>query len=175
MRFAAMRNFTVKQTDGVLAGLYGEQICRTRYIDDAVVAALGQGLKQLVILGAGYDTRAFRLPLLEGVKVYEVDLPAVHDDKRQKVQKRFGRWPEHVTYLPIDFDKQKLVDVFAGTPFDRSQPAVFVWEAVTQYLSEGAVRETLEFVGKAAPGSVLIFTYVLQSVVERRSEILGTD
>ena len=106
MRFAAMRNFTVKQTDGVLAGLYGEQICRTRYIDDAVAAALGQGLKQLVILGAGYDTRAFRLPHLEGVEVFEVDLPAVQDDKRKKVQKLFGRWPAHVTYLPIDFDTQ---------------------------------------------------------------------
>ncbi len=175
MGLAAMRNFTVKQTDGVLAGLYGEQICRTRYIDDAVVAALGQGITQLVILGAGYDTRAYRLPHLEGVAVFEVDLPTVQNDKKQKVQKFLGRLPDHVTYLPIDFDTQRLGDVLTATRFDRARPAVFVWEAVTQYITEDAVRQTLDVVGKSAPGSLLVFTYVLKSVIERRSDIAGAN
>ena len=175
MRLAAMRNFTVQQTDGVLAGLYGEQICRTCYIDDAVVAALSQGINQLVILGAGYDTRAYRLLHLGDAAIFEVDLPKVQDDKKQKIQKFLGRLPEHMTYLPIDFDAQRLGDVFAGTAFDHSRPAVFVWEAVTQYISEEAVRQTLDFAGKSAPGSLLAFTYVLKSVIERRSNIPGAN
>lgn len=175
MRLAAVRNFTVKQTDGVLAGLYGEQICRTRYIDDAVVAALEQGIQQLVILGAGYDTRAYRLPDLQGVSVLEVDLPSVQADKKQKVQKFLGGLPAHVTYLPIDFDTQRLANVLTGAAYDRSRPAVFVWEAVTQYITADAVKQTLDFVGHAAAGSRLVFTYVLKSVIERRSDIPGAN
>jgi methyltransferase (TIGR00027 family) len=87
MKFASMRNFTMKQTDAVAKGIYGVQICRTRYIDDVVQAAISQGIKQLVILGAGYDTRPYRLPEMESVKVFEVDLPAVQDDKKKKLQK----------------------------------------------------------------------------------------
>ena len=175
MKFASMRNFTMKQTDAVAKGIYGVQICRTRYIDDVVQAAISQGIKQLVILGAGYDTRPYRLPEMESVKVFEVDLPAVQDDKKKKLQKYLGRLPEHVTFIPIDFDTQTLETVFTGTAFDPSMPAIFIWEGVTQYISEEAVRQTLAFVGKSAPGSIIVFTYVLKSIIERRSDIPGAN
>ena len=87
MRFASMRNYTKKQTDAAAIGIYGAQICRTRYIDDVVQAALSQGLRQLVILGAGFDTRPYRLPGIESVNVFEVDLPAIQNDKKEKIQK----------------------------------------------------------------------------------------
>jgi methyltransferase (TIGR00027 family) len=175
MRFASMRNFITKQTDAVAAGIFGAQICRTRYIDDAVQAALAQGIGQLVILGAGYDTRPYRLLGMERVRVYEVDLPAVQNDKNKKIQKHLGQVPEGVTFIPIDFDTQTLEAAFAGTTFDPSKPAVFIWEGVTQYISEEAVSQTLTFVGKSAPGSVIVFTYVLKSIIERRSDISGAD
>jgi methyltransferase (TIGR00027 family) len=175
MQFASMRHLTVKQTDAVAKGIYGAQICRTRYIDDAVQASLSQGIGQLVILGAGLDTRPYRLPAIERVKVFEVDLPVVQNDKKKKVQKHFGRLPDHVTFIPIDFDTQTLEAVFAGTAFDPSMPAVFIWEGVTQYVTEEAIRRTLAFVGKSAPGSTLLFTYVLKSIIERRSDIPGAD
>jgi methyltransferase (TIGR00027 family) len=175
MRFAGMRNFTIQQTDGIAQGIFGAQICRTRYIDDTVMAALSQGIGQLVILGAGLDTRPYRLPGMERVKVFEVDLPSVQDDKKKKIQKFFGSLPEHVTYIPIDFDTQELGEVFSGTAFDPSRPAVFVWEGVTQYITEDAVRRTLAFVGKSAPGSVIVFTYVLKGIIERRSDIPGAE
>lgn len=175
MQFASVRNFTIKQTDAIMPGIYGTQICRTRFIDDAVQAALSQGIAQVVILGAGFDTRPYRLAGMERVNVLEVDLPSVQEDKKKKLQKRFGRLPEHVTFIPIDFDTQSLEDVLTGTTFDPSRPVVFVWEGVTQYLSEEAVRRTLAFVGKSAPGSILVFTYVLKSIIERRSDIPGAD
>jgi methyltransferase (TIGR00027 family) len=175
MQIAGMRAYTVKQTDAVAKGIYGVQVCRTRCIDDAVRAALSQGIQQLVILGAGFDTRPYRLPGIENVKVFEVDLPAVQDDKKKKLRKYLGGLPDQVTFIPIDFDVQVLKDVFSGTDFDHSQRAIFIWEGVTQYISEEAVRKTLAFIGESAPASIVVFTYVLKSIIERRSDIPGAD
>ena len=171
MQLAAIRNFTVKQTDAVAAGIYGEQICRTRYIDEAIQAALAQGILQVVILGAGLDTRHYRLPGMPVVRVFELDLPAAQKDKKKKLATYLGKAPDHVTFVPIDLDARDLETVFARTTFDGTRPAVFLWEGVTQYLSERAVKQTLAFVGKSAPGSLLVFTYVLKSIIDRRSDI----
>ncbi len=175
MQFESMRKFTIKQTAAIMPGIYGAQICRTRFIDDAVQAALSQGIAQVVILGAGLDTRPYRLAGMERVKVLEVDLPSVQEDKKKRLQKHFGRLPEQVTFVPIDFDTQSLEAVLTRTAFDLSRPAVFVWEGVTQYLSQEAVRRTLAFVGISAPESILVFTYVLKSIIERRSNIPGAE
>ncbi|MFL5665470.1 MAG: class I SAM-dependent methyltransferase [Ktedonobacteraceae bacterium] len=175
MQFASMRNLAIQQMDAITPGIYGVQISRTRFIDDVVRDALSQGIEQVVILGAGLDTRPYRLAGMEHTRVFEVDLPSVQEDKKKKLQKHFGRLPEQVTFLPIDFDTQSLEAVFTGTLFDPASPAVFVWEGVTQYLSEEAVRRTLAFVGTSAPGSILVFTYVLQSFIERRSDIPGAE
>jgi O-methyltransferase involved in polyketide biosynthesis len=75
----------------------------------------------------------------------------------------------------MDFDTQTLEAVFAGTAFDPSRPAVFVWEGVTQYLSGEAVRRAVSFVGKSTPSSVIVFTYVLKSIIERRSGVPDAD
>jgi len=175
MQFASMRNYTIKQTDAIMPGIYGAQICRTRFIDEAVEKSLSQGIGQVVILGAGLDTRPYRLAGMERMNVFEVDLPSVQEDKKKKLQKRFGRLPGYVTFLPIDFDKESLEAVFSGTAFDPSKPSVFVWEGVTQYLTEEAVCQTLAFVGTSASGSILVFTYVLQSIIERHSDIPGAN
>ncbi|GHO57985.1 class I SAM-dependent methyltransferase [Ktedonobacter robiniae] len=174
MQFKSMRNLTIQQMDVITPGIYGVQISRTRFIDDAVRDALSQGIEQVVILGAGLDTRPYRLTGMEHTRVFEVDLPSVQEDKKKKLHKHFGRLPEQVTFLPIDFDTQSLEAVFSGTPFDPASPAIFVWEGVTQYLSEEAIHRTLAFVGTSAPGSILVLTYVLKSFIERRSDIPGT-
>jgi len=175
MKFAIMRNFTIKRTDAIMPGIYGGQICRARFIDDAVKSALSQGIGQLVILGAGFDTRPYRLGGMESVKVVEVDLPSVQDEKMKRLRRHYGRMFEKVTFVPIDFDTQSIGGVLAKTALDPSKSVIFVWEGVTQYISEEAVRRTLAFVGDSASGSILLFTYVLKSVVERRSRIPGAE
>jgi len=175
MQFAGMRNLAIQQMDALTPGIYGVQISRTRFIDDTVCDALQEGIEQVVILGAGLDTRPYRLAGMKHARVFEVDLPSVQEDKKKKLQKHFGRLPEQVTFLPIDFDTQSLEAVFSGTPFDPTSLTIFVWEGVTQYLAEEAVRKALAFVGSAAPGSMLVFTYVLKSFIERRSDIPGTN
>jgi methyltransferase (TIGR00027 family) len=175
MQFASMRDLTIQQMDAITPGIYGVQISRTRFIDDVVQEALSQGIGQVVILGAGLDTRPYRLAGMEHARVFEVDLPSVQAEKKKKLQHHFGHLPEHVTFLPIDFDTQSVETIFTGTAFDSASPTVFVWEGVTQYLTEEAVRQTLAFVGSSAPGSVLVFTYVLKSLIERRSGLPGAD
>ena len=171
MQFASLRDFMVKRTDALAKGVYGVQICRTRYIDDALRSATSKGINQVVILGAGYDTRAYRLPELQNAKVFEVDLPVVQADKKKKLQRYLSQLPGNVTYIPIDFDTQTLETVFSETNFDGQVSTVYIWEGVTQYLSEEAVRQTFSFVGKSTPGSLIMFTYVLKSIIERRSDI----
>jgi methyltransferase (TIGR00027 family) len=175
LRFAFMRNFTVRQTDSVAEGIFGEQICRTRYIDDVASAGLAEGIRQLVILGAGLDTRPCRLPGVEQVKVFEVDLPIVQANKKKKVIGHLGRVPSNVTYIPIDFDTQPLETVFSSTTYDITQPAVFLWEGVSQYVTAEAASRIFAFVGKAAQGSTLVFTYVLKSIIEHRSNLPGIE
>jgi methyltransferase (TIGR00027 family) len=173
--FAPMRRFTIQQTDAVAAGIFGSQVCRTRYIDEAVQTAIGAGARQLVILGAGYDTRPYRLAGLAGVQTFELDLPALQQDKKDKVTSLLGHVPANVTFIPIDFDTQSLDSAFAGTAFDPASPAVFIWEAVTQYISAAAFERAMRFVGKSAPGSSIVFTYVLKSVIEHRSQVADAE
>jgi methyltransferase (TIGR00027 family) len=175
MQFAAMRRLTLQQTEAVAPGLYGTQVCRTRYIDEAVQAALPQANGQLVILGAGLDSRAYRLPGIEQFKVFEVDLPSVQEEKKRNVQRYLGRLPDYVTFCSIDFDIEDLSQVLSKAGFDSQRPTVFIWEAVTQYLSEAAVQQTFGLIGKSAPGSTLVFTYVLRSIIERRSDVPGAE
>jgi methyltransferase (TIGR00027 family) len=115
-----------------------------------------------VILGAGFDTRAYRLPVLAATPVYEIDLPANIDRKRTRLTKLFGGIPANVTLVPIDVETQDLADVSANHGYRPERPTFFVWEAVTQYLTEAGVRKTFDFLATAAPGSHLVFTYVAQ-------------
>lgn len=175
MRRASIRNLLIRQMESITPGIYGSQIYRTRILDETVQEALARGIGQVVILGAGLDTRPYRLPGIEQAHVFEVDLPAVQEEKKKKLRKRYGQLPTHVTFLALDFDTQHLPAALSKTTFDPASPAVFIWEGVTQYLSQEAVRQTLACVGTSAPGSILIFTYILKSLIERRSGIAGAD
>jgi methyltransferase (TIGR00027 family) len=175
MQFTGMRKLTLRQTDAVAKGIYGVQVCRTRYIDDVVQSVMLQGIEQLAILGAGYDTRPYRLSGMKEISVFELDLPIVQEDKRKKLTKYLGRLPENVTYIPIDFDKQTVEEVFSASSFNVSKPTLFIWEGVTQYITEQSVGQTLTFVGKAATASSILFTYVLKSIIEHRSDIPDAD
>ncbi|MCJ7739230.1 MAG: SAM-dependent methyltransferase [Anaerolineae bacterium] len=157
-------------------GVIGFLVARCRYIDDYLQACLETGLDQLVILGAGLDSRAYRFEQLEGhVRVFEVDHPATQQAKLGKLAKIFGELPEHVTYVPIDFNEEalrRLLD-FGYSPQVKT---LFIWEGVTHYLTAEAVDQTLEFVLKnSGSGSSIIFDYVYTSALtaaHKRGEII---
>lgn len=166
LRSPKLRQWVIDQTEKATRGLYGEQICRTRYIDEVVVNALQTGVKQVVILGAGVDTRAYRLPGMEQAKVFELDLPGNSKTKQERVQKLLGKRANHVRFLPIDFEEEDLGECLKAGGFDMASPAIFIWEAVTQYLPAETVADMLKFIGSCARGSQVVFTYVLRWIIE---------
>jgi methyltransferase (TIGR00027 family) len=132
---------------------------RTTAIDSAVRDAIAAGATQLVVLGAGYDGRAWRMPEMAGVKVFEVDHPATQGDKRTHL-------PElppsigHVELVPIDFEKESLGPVLDRAGHDSASPTCWIWEGVVMYLTRDAMRATLAGIAnRSAPGSTLIVNY----------------
>jgi methyltransferase (TIGR00027 family) len=147
-------------TERSAPGLWASVLCRKRYADDAVADALAAGIGQVVILGAGLDTRAYRLVAPAGAIAFELDQRANTDYKLRRLQAIYGRTPERVRVIPVDFEVDDLAAALAAAGFDSDRPALFVWEAVTQYLTEDSVRATFAFLAEAPAGSWLIFTYV---------------
>jgi methyltransferase (TIGR00027 family) len=165
-RWRPLANLLIKAAEQTATGIWGSMLCRKRYIDDKNLEALRAGNEVVVILGAGLDTRAYRLPELVGVPVFELDLPENIDYKRKKVVESFGEVPAHVHLVPIDFEAQDLGSVLAEHGYEPERKTFFVWEGVTQYLSEAGVRDTLRFLAQAAPGSRLVFTYLRKDFLD---------
>ena len=132
---------------------------RTVAIDQAVRDAIAAGAKQLVILGAGYDGRAWRLPELAGVKVFEVDHPATQGDKRAHVPELPPAIGD-VSFVSIDFERESLDTVLQRAGHDRALPTCWIWEGVVMYLTREAMLATLRSVAaRSARGSTLIVNY----------------
>src|SRR5271154_263002 len=152
--------------DMIVPGARSSGIARTRWIDDALVAALAKGIRQVVILGAGFDCRAFRIPELRGATIFEVDHPETFATKRAQLAKFIAREPANLTFVQIDFNLQSLAVVLRQAGFDPSQRSIFLWEGVTNYLTAEAVAAVLRFVASCAAGTELIFTYVHRSAID---------
>lgn len=156
-------------------GVNGFLMARERYIDDLLQAHLDAGLQQLVILGAGYDSRAYRFDLSGRVKTFEVDHPATQAGKLEKLQSIFRKTPEQVSYVPIDFNTQTLEDRLLEAGYDPGLKTLFIWQGVTMYLTPEAVDTTLAFpVKHSAPGSAIVFDYVYKATldgVQKQSEV----
>ncbi len=172
MKFFDSIGYTEKRGPGVMGFL----VARTRYLDDYLHECLEAGLQQLVILGAGYDSRAYRFESLKGhVKVFEVDHPATQQVKIEKITRLLGRRPDHVVYVPIDFTQETLEKRLCESGYDPSVKTLFIWEGVTYYLDAQAVDNTLAFVARhSAPGSSIIFDYTYSAVIDgtwKRGEI----
>lgn len=150
-----------------VAGTVIMMIVRTRFIDDQLRRAIEEGASQVVIMGAGFDTRAYRFEeLLKHAAVFEVDRPQTQALKRGRVKEVLGAAPANLTYVPMDFEHDDPGDVLAGAGYDPSRKTFFVWEGVTMYLPEEAVRRTCKFVAAQAPGSRLVFDGVKRSVID---------
>ena len=132
---------------------------RTRAIDDVVVAEALAGSTQLVLLGAGFDARAWRLDALANVTVFEVDHPDTQASKRAAIAAHRPTARE-VRWAAIDFSREDVADVLARAGHDPNARTTFVWEGVTMYLASQAIDATLESIARvAAPSSVLAATY----------------
>lgn len=149
-------------------------VARTKFIDDAAEAALRSGVTQVVILGAGFDARAYRIPSMARAVVFEVDHPSTSTRKRQVVETVLGSLPRHVRFVSIDFTAEVLSHAMSAAGYDPSKRTLFIWEGVTNYLTEAAVDGTLRWCASAAAGSTVLFTYVHRQVIDSPEVFEGT-
>ena len=156
-------------------GVRTSVVARTRLIDETIATVVDAGLPQVVLLGAGYDARAVRLPDLRSARVFEVDHPDTQAAKRRVLARRLGSLPAHVRFVACDFDAQDLESAMRAAGYDRSLRAFILWEGVTNYLSPGAVDTTLRWCARAAPGSRLLFTYVHRDALTRPELFAGSE
>jgi methyltransferase (TIGR00027 family) len=167
MRFAALRNWMVRATEKSLPGIWAGMMCRKRYIDEKLARAADR-IDAVVNLGAGFDTRVYRLPLGPS-QVWEADLPTNIRAKQTRVREVFGAIPAHIKLVPIDLDREDLAAALASHGYSAEKRTFFVWEAVSQYLTEAGIRGTFDFLAEVASGSLLCFTYVRKDFLEGRA------
>lgn len=132
---------------------------RARFAEDRVAAAVAVGVPQVVILGAGLDTFAYRNPH-SGLRIFEVDHPATQAWKRQRLAAAGIDQPESLTFVPVDFETDSLAAGLESAGFSRTNPAVFVWLGVVFYLTPDAVRTTLEYIAGQSRSVEVIFDYL---------------
>lgn len=165
---AVFRRAFIAASERTGPGLWANLVCRKRFIGDKLAETLDD-IDAVVILGAGLDTRAYRLTRQIRRPVFEVDLPVNIARKARTVRRVLGELPLSVRLVAVDFERDDLLTALAEHGYRTDYRVFFIWEGVTQYLTEHAVRATLEGLRPTAPGSRMAFSYV------RRDFIDGTD
>ena len=150
-RKSKMRDKLVGSYEKYSPGLYSGMMCRKRYIDDKLISEINikDSVKAFVNLGSGYDTRAYRLPDLANVPVWEVDLPVNIVAKQKVLQKVLAEIPSNITLVSIDFNEKEIRPVLESKGFDLNTKTFFIWEGVTQYLAAEAVDSTFRYISRA--------------------------
>jgi len=158
----------MQEGERLYPGVHNTILARVRYFDDFVRTSVSEGIEQIVILGAGYDSRAYRIEeLKKRVKIFEVDHPATQRVKMEKIEGIFGGLPGHVVYVPIDLRIDDLGQRLSDHGYERSQTALFVMEGLVYYISPRTVDEILSFIARnSGKGSKVIFDYLPESVVD---------
>jgi len=132
---------------------------RTRFAEDSLTASIEGGVRQVVVLGAGLDTYAYRASLPSSVRVFEVDHPATQAWKRQRLAEVGISIPQHLTYAPLDLERESLAEGLGSAGFDSALPTFFTWLGVVPYLTPEAVFSTLGFIARLPGGAQVVFDY----------------
>ena len=161
------------RTHPILAAARGQVICRNRYAEDRLAAAVSSGVRQYVILGAGLDTFGYRSGMAAAIRTFEVDQPATQTWKRSALATAEVPVPRGVVFVPVDLaavwptgdasSPGGLGSVLSAAGFDFGQPAVISWLGVVMYLDLDAIRRTLTVLANCAPGTELIADYMVTS------------
>jgi methyltransferase (TIGR00027 family) len=130
---------------------------RTRFAEDALTAAVARGVRQLVVLGAGLETYAYRTG--ESLRIFEVDHPATQSWKRHRLAQASIPVPRTLTFVAVDFEPETLADGLATAGFDPTQQTFFTWLGVVPYLTNQAVLSTLGFIAGLPGGAHVVFDY----------------
>jgi methyltransferase (TIGR00027 family) len=163
LKFKKIRANTQEKLNGFLPGLNEYMIARTAYFDGLFVDALKDETPQIVLLGAGYDSRAYRFAKQNhGTKIFELDIAPTQNQKKKCLKRARIELPGGVTLVPIDFNKESLKDVLENAGYNPAEKTLFIWEGVSYYLDAESVDATLAFASHAAhPESTIAFDYTI--------------
>jgi len=150
-------------------------ITRTAYFDRLFVTALNKGIPQIVLLGAGYDSRAYRFAkLIQDTKIFELDIAPTQDRKKKCLQKANIDIPKQLAFVPIDFNRESLKTVLENARYRNDQETLFIWEGVSYYLDPSSVDATLEFFSQSShKDSVIAFDYTVSITEENKTDYYG--
>jgi len=167
------RRFLVRQL--APAGVYEYVIARTKYVDAVFKSALAEGFEQVLLFGAGYDTRALRFRAeAQRTRVFELDAQRTQEAKLGQFKRRNLEVPPNVVFVPADLDEDPVSDRLDQAGFRRGRKSLFILEGLVMYLEPESVRRTLQLVGRyAGEGSRLVFDYVRSSVLRRENTLYG--
>jgi len=146
-------------------------VFRSRFAEDSLREAVQAGCRQFVVLGAGFDTFAYRQPRWSrDVRILEIDHPTSQDFKRRRLENMGITVPTNLGYCPIDFEHVTLEEGLAAASLDPARPSFFSWLGVTQYLTRDAIFATLGHVRRLAPGSQIVFEVLVPESTLPESE-----
>ena len=135
---------------------------RSRFAEDELARAVGRGIRQYVVLGAGLDTFTYRNPHAAlGLRVFEVDRPAPQEGKRARLRAAGIEIPAQTVFLAVDFERHSLADALPPVGFRAGEPAFFSWLGVVPYLTETAFLATMTYIAGLPPASGVVFDYVV--------------
>jgi methyltransferase (TIGR00027 family) len=162
-------------TERLFPGLYWYEIARVKHMDAVLMDEIERGIEQLVVLGAGFDSRAYRFEReLSGVRVFEVDHPVTAAMKRARLEDMYGARPAHVTYVEVDFEVEDWARRLLDAGYDHGQPSLFIWCGVSMYIPQEAVAGVLAFVGSSSsPGTSIVFDHISREMAEGREALVA--
>ena len=175
LKFKQIRANTKNRLNGFLPGLNKYMIARTAYFDRLFVDALNNKTAQIVLLGAGYDSRAYRFAKSNhSTRIFELDSAPTQDRKKKCIKNGRIDIPNQVTFVPINFNKESLKDTLEKAGYKNHQKTLFIWEGVSYYLEVESVESTLEFVSHASHHeSALAFDYTISISEENIKDYYG--
>lgn len=162
----AIRRMMQRKVPGALVF----ETLRTRHMDAVLLREVADGARQVVVLGAGLDSRAYRFAdRLVETRVFEVDHPSMSVVKRARVQRVLHRVPDNVVYVAVDLETHDLGQALAAAGYDREARSVVIWSGVAPYLTEEAIATTLRWFARGnAPGSAIVLDHVYQEFIDGR-------
>ncbi len=175
-RVPVARGLVARLIDRRAPGPRVSAVVRTRLIDDAVTDALAAGAAQVVLLGAGYDSRAYRIDEIRATRVFEVDHPTTQAVKRRRIDAVLASLPGHVVWVPVDFLTEDFGAALLAAGYDPALASLFIWEGVTNYLDAATVDHTLRWIAaNALRASRVSFTYVDRGLLDGSASFPGAE
>jgi methyltransferase (TIGR00027 family) len=173
MKFSFLRRLLNSMREKQMPGVIGNLLYRTKFIDEILKENINENIEQVLILGAGFDTRAYRLEGIQDIIFYEVDCPETIFKKKERLKKLYKDIPQNVNLLSIDFEENKLEEKMKKSNFNKNKKTLVIWEGVTQYIDKEALNNVLDYLSSIKSESKLLFTYIKKEIIDgsNRSEI----